>query len=107
MHDKLTRVQRFRLPDNAPVVTTHHVTRERLPILLVIHQYDREDACDVWQFHSGDGDYSAEVLQLVALHEVVELDPIVAEVADMPVGYLARRAARSEPWMDAVDDPTT
>lgn len=45
------------------------------------------------------GDYAPNVLQLVALCEIVEIDPTVCELGSMPAGHNARRERVGAPWV--------
>jgi hypothetical protein len=63
------------------------------PITHVFH--DEED--HGWQFHY-PGEKSVSDCMLVALQEVVRHDPTVADVADLPPGYVAIRERIGSPW---------
>ena len=75
------------------VVTTTHVMRDAERILRVSH--DADDG--TWQFHYG-GPVSTKDAMLVALEEIVEIDPTVASLANLPLGYCATRKDRSAAW---------
>ena len=87
----------FDVPPTAVVVTTTHVTTDGKAILQVTHECDPEEGI-IWQFHSGDGDYSAGVLLLVRLDEVLALDSSLQTIATLPIGMQARRKDRNSPW---------
>jgi len=87
----------FGISDDTVVVTTSYVTLHGRPVLEVSHD-DDEEGGSLWQFHCGDGDYSPEKLQLVALHTVLALDPSLSEVAGLRVGSTARRSSNDAPW---------
>ena len=87
----------FPIPPDAAVITTTYVTRDRLPILRVTRE-EGENGEDDWQFHCGNGDYQPAKLQLVRLDELVALDPTLVAVAELHVGYVARRASVAAPW---------
>jgi len=87
----------FDLPPETVVVTTKYVTKEGAPILEVTHEYDEEEG-HIWQFHCGNGDYGDSVLQLVRLDEILEIDPSLHVVADLPAGCLASRTKRRPTW---------
>ena len=71
------------------------------PILYAVHDEDGE-----WQF-LGSTDGALENAKIIALHEAVELDPSVFELADMPVGWHALRDSPQHPWKrEARDDAT-
>ena len=76
------------------VFTTTHVLRLRQPILRVTH--DDEDGA--WQFHAGVQQSSVGDAMIVALSEIVEHDPTVCELADLPCGWCAEREAIGSPW---------
>ena len=63
------------------------------PILLVSHDADDHG----WQF-IGTSDASAADAKLVALEEIVEIDPTVLEVADLPPGWQAVRERVGGAW---------
>lgn len=91
----------FPIADDAAVITSTYVTRDGMPILYVSREED--DGEESWQFHCGNGDYSMERMQLVRLGTVLRIDPTVHDVADLPVGHCATRAAVGAPWTIAVD----
>jgi hypothetical protein len=92
----------FPIPPAAAVVTTTYVTRDGSPILLVSREL-AEDGDDLWQFHCGNGDYEPSKLQLVRLDELVRSDPTLASIADLAMGYTARRASVEKPWTLSVE----
>jgi hypothetical protein len=83
----------FRDPRNVAVFTQAHVIDKTRPVLFVSH--DEDDGA--WQFLSGDDVVEADG-RLVALEEMVRLDPSLALVASLPLGWTAERAAVDEPW---------
>ena len=83
----------FDEPKNVATITTRQVIREGQPILLVSHAADDGS----WQFLTG-GAFSTEDGMLVALQEIVEHDPSVSELADLPLGWVAKRDAIGSPW---------
>jgi len=83
----------FDEPENVATITTRQVIRDGQPILLVSH--DADDGS--WQFLTG-GAFSTEDGMIVALHEIVEHDPSVSELADLPLGWVAKRDAVGSPW---------
>jgi hypothetical protein len=81
-------------PDCVKVYTTRQVTKAGRPILVVSH--DEEDG--VWQFHWGGPIRLAE-LQKVALSRILELDPSLAGLTDLPPGWWAQRSSRDREWV--------
>lgn len=75
------------------VFTTTHVVRAGKPILYVSH--DADDGA--WQFHSGDL-VSTKDMMLLALEEILEIDPSIASLANLPLGYCAERRNPRSAW---------
>ena len=63
------------------------------PILLVSHDADDHS----WQF-IGSSDASMADAKLVALEEIVDIDPTVLEVADLEPGWQAIRTTVGGAW---------
>lgn len=74
------------------VITTARVL-DGTPILMVSH--DEDDGG--WQFLCGTTNEPQEG-RIVALKEIVRMDPTVQEVADLPLGWIAFRKAVGEKW---------
>jgi hypothetical protein len=95
------RTEDNKLPEEWPfedeprvaVLTTRHVMRDGEPILSVWH--DADDGS--WQFHYG-GPVSVKDAMLVALEEVLEIDPTIASLANLPLGYSATRKDSRSAW---------
>ena len=82
----------FEAPSNTAAFTTARVAKEGRPILMVYHDHDGD-----WQFHCGfieDG----EKPSVFCLGCIYDLDPTVAAVADLPVGWMASRESVGAPW---------
>ena len=79
---------------NRAVFTTREVLERKEPILHVTHDIDDHG----WQF-MGLTDGTLENARLIALHEAVELDPSVLELADLQVGWHAVRERPGDPWV--------
>lgn len=77
---------------NFGVYTTKQVIEDGYPILLVTHDDDGD-----WQFLCGTTNESEDA-RLVCLKEIVESNPSVAELADLPMGWQAQRDAPDQPW---------
>ncbi len=91
----------FDVAPRTAVVTTKYVMTRALPVVYVSHEIDGENGELQWQFHCGNGDYRPEVLLLVALEEVLDVDPTLRDVAALPVGHAARRTGTGAPWVIA------
>ncbi|MGF1601476.1 MAG: hypothetical protein ACFCU8_05540 [Thermosynechococcaceae cyanobacterium] len=79
-------------PPNVAVFTTRHVL-EGKGILLVTH--DADDGS--WQFHTGQATNEAEA-KVVSLRRIVELDPSVTQLFDLPLGWAAIRPGVEAQW---------
>jgi len=84
---------RFRDAENTAVFTTRQVVEVGAPILRVSH--DADDGS--WQFHTG-GTPSSKDARILALREVVDLDPSVTILADLPLGWVAVRTHPQAAW---------
>jgi hypothetical protein len=81
------------------VFTTRQIVERAEPILHVTH--DSDD--DAWQFLGREA--REEDAKIIALHEVVELDLSVLQLADLPPGWHAWRDSIDSPWeREAIDD---
>jgi len=88
----------FDISENSMVITSSYVTSREMPILLVTHEYDDEDDEYIWQFHCGNGDYTIERMQLVRLSTILNIDPSILTVANLAVGYQAKRTSPDDDW---------
>ncbi len=73
--------------------TTRQVLEGSEPILLVSHDADDHG----WQF-IGSTDASVADARVVGLEEIVQLDPSVLTVADLPPGWQAVRKKQGARW---------
>ena len=78
---------------NTASITTRQVLEDGAPILRVTH--DDDDGC--WQFLCGTTDDPADA-RVVGLGEMYARDATVGELADLPEGWKAWRAAPGLPW---------
>lgn len=82
----------FAAPSNSAVFTTARVGKEGRPILMVYHDHE-----GYWQFHAGFIE-PGERPSVFCLGCIYDLDPTVAAVADLPVGWMATRDAVGATW---------
>lgn len=86
--------------DQAPDVAA--VTCQRViagsPILVVVHYADDHS----WAFLSGERFDASDGL-LVAMKTIVELDPTITSISDLPPGWIARRESVTASWVSAFD----
>lgn len=83
----------FDLDENIMVITTRDIINQKKKVVLVFH--DKED--DVWQFLDGE-DVREENAALVSISEMVQLDPSICELWDLPLGWGAFRDDETQPW---------
>ncbi|MBL8892818.1 MAG: hypothetical protein JNL67_22770 [Planctomycetaceae bacterium] len=87
------------LPSNLGVIIHTSIIRDNRPILVVAHDTDGE-----WSFMDG-GVVLSTNLSMVALREILELDPSLQELGTLPRGHYAERTDRHTPWsIQALDD---
>ena len=77
---------------NRGVYTTRQVMQDNYPIFTVHHEQDRD-----WQFLCGTT-YEYEDLVVVCLEHIVEKDPSVNELYDLPYGWMAFREKPGDNW---------
>jgi hypothetical protein len=77
------------------VYTSRQVMYDGWPILNVTHDADDEH----WQFINGWGD-TEEGMKPILVHaeHVIELDPTIASLSDLPLGWRAWRADVTDDW---------
>jgi hypothetical protein len=83
----------FSSPQNEATFTVVKILDGDKSILLVHH--DDEDGG--WQFLTGEPIDMADA-KIVGLGEIAKLDPTILNLADMPVGWCARRSSVDNPW---------
>jgi len=87
--------------DQAPTaaaVTTRQVIEKGFPILCVTHYSDD----DSWAFVCGTTE-ATEDGKVIAMREALEIDPTLREVADLPLGWTARREKVGGMWQRVHD----
>jgi hypothetical protein len=77
---------------NRAAFTTKPVLEENLPVLLVSHDGDGD-----WQFLCGTTNQPKDG-RIVSLECIFERDHTLAEVADLPEGWMASRTAKGAAW---------
>ncbi len=83
----------FHDPPNVATITVRQIVEGGQPILLVAR--DAEEGG--WQFLTG-GEFNMDDGMVVGLEEMWELDPTIAEVADLQPGWEATRERVGGPW---------
>lgn len=92
----------FDQPPNVAAITTVRVLEEKLPILRVTHYSDDHS----WAFVCGTTN-ATEDGRVIAMHEVISLDPTLRTIADLPPGWTAWRDRIGSMWNRArseIDD---
>jgi hypothetical protein len=84
-------------PPNTAVITNVRILDGADWVQVVTH--DEEDGA--WQFLPSRGQASMEEAAVVGLRRMVEIEPRLNELADLPLGWHAWRGGKSEPWTRA------
>ena len=84
----------FDQPPNCATFVTRGLIDDGKPILFVSHDEDDHG----WQFHD-TLDAKPEDARLVCLRQVLEIDPAMRELADLPPGWIAWRRNEFGPWV--------
>lgn len=87
-------------PPNVAVFTSKAILEGRDWIQYVSH--DEDDGA--WQFHPAGGTPENEA-SLVSLRSIVELDPSVSKLCDLPLGWCASRATANGQWKREANNP--
>jgi hypothetical protein len=90
----------FDEPEETEVIALRRVLRGDCPLLLVTH--DEDDGS--WQFLDGEHVFEEDAA-VVCLGEMVQLDPSVGALADLPAGWYAWRSDPDQPWQRAEGEP--
>ncbi len=85
----------FDQPRNVAVITLKQIIQRKIPILRVTHDVDDHG----WQFLNPSIETVTSNASVVSLEEIVKLDSSVLDVADLPVGWSARRKSVDEKWV--------
>ncbi|MDE6313782.1 MAG: hypothetical protein K2M46_09245 [Lachnospiraceae bacterium] len=79
-------------PNTATIICSH-ILEQKEPILYVSH--DEDDG--MWQFLCGE-QHNEDEARIVSLYSVFMLDSSVADLAQMPCGYVAERKTKNSQW---------
>jgi hypothetical protein len=83
----------FSDPPNMAVISVVQVFLQGMPVLHVTH----DEGDGGWQFLTGEI-LSVSQAFVVALREMIEHDPSLAVLADLPLGWHARRQDKDSTW---------
>jgi hypothetical protein len=78
---------------NTAVITTRFVLIDKSPILNVFHYED-----GFWQFSGPEDDLRDDDYKIISLEEIINIDPTVLEVSDLPYRGKAYRETVSHEW---------
>ena len=84
---------KFDQAENVGAVTTRAVIDDNQPILLAIHY---GDDCS-WAFLCDTTEKESDS-RMVTMKEIVEKDPTLLEIADLPPGWIAYRDFVGDEW---------
>ena len=76
------------------VFTTVFVIENKSPIIYVSHDMDGD-----WQFFGSEKNVEIDKARIVSLGEIIEMDPSVKVVLDMPKGTDAHRKSPKSEWV--------
>lgn len=85
----------FDQPRNCAAISLRQIVKEAAPVLLVSHDKDDHG----WQFLDGSESSSSADAMIVSMSQVIESDPTLFELADLPPGWRAWRESVNEPWV--------
>jgi hypothetical protein len=89
----------FDEPTNVAAFGTVRVFREDYPILYVSHDHDGD-----WQILCGTTN-DLEHAMVVCLGCAFQKDPTIGQLADLPIGWIARRESVNHPWVREHTEP--
>ena len=90
----------FEDAENTAVITSSRILGGQDWVYCVSH--DADDGA--WQFHPYSGRTPEEDAKVVSLKSMLEVEPRVAELADLPLGWQAWRQEQSSDWQRAPQD---
>jgi len=91
----------FDQPRNCAAISLRQIAEGGAPVLLVTHDKDDHG----WQFLDGSKSPSTSDAVVVCMSEVVESDPSLFELADLPPGWRAWRQSVNDEWVREASDP--
>lgn len=84
----------FNEKTNTMVITTKGILEKRKNILFISH--DEDDG--IWEFLDGV-DVKEEDAAIVSIFEIVEIDPSINFISDLPMGWVAYRNDIESDWV--------
>lgn len=98
------RVARSFAAPRGRVATEREVMEKGWPILLVLHE---PGAPAGWRFLHGEDDLAGTEFISVHIQQILEHDPSVAAVAQLPPGWRAWRSSEDDQWETAPTETAT
>jgi hypothetical protein len=90
---------KFSDPPHTGVFTTKRVMSDTDPVTRVFHTVGD----GAWEFHGPD-ESDPEEIAYVCFHHIVDKDPTIAELADLPVGWCAWKDVATGEWRRAASE---
>lgn len=87
-------MKNFTIASDTEVLTSTYVIKDMQPVLHVRHSM-----CGEWQFHCGNGDFSAKNIMLVSLSNLLECDSTLDSIFDLPFNRSATRRFVGDEWV--------
>ena len=92
MFEKFFKKHKFNDSENQTVFTCSHIINENKPILYVKHDNEGD-----WQFLCGEN-HTTEDARVIALQEIINIDPSVSKVSNLKCGQTAVRESKESEW---------
>jgi len=86
-------MKHFTIASDTEVLTSKYVVKDMQPVLHVRHSM-----CGEWQFHCGNGDFSAKNIMVVSLSNILECDSTLNSISDLPLNRSATRQFIGDEW---------
>ena len=86
-------MKKFNELPNTAVITTKYVLNNKSPILYVYHYDD-----GTWQFSGKETNLKNEDYRVLSLEEIIDMDPTVLDVANLPNQMQAYRESTNSEW---------
>ena len=93
MFDKLFKKHKLKYSKKQAVFTCCHIIEENKPILYIKHDVDED-----WQFLCG-ATHTTEDGRIIAMKEVIDIDPSVSETQNLKRGQIAQRQSKDDKWI--------
>src|SRR5260221_4225459 len=84
--------------DRRAAIVCGHVAAKSLPVLYASRDEPLEEADSGWQFTCNKHEEDLSEAKVCAIYEVVEIEPSLAPLIDLPSGTKVIRDAPDSPW---------